>query len=242
MEEAAKTIAPEFAKMSGFQRYTGAATGDNQLVLFLSSFDTAEQAKAAQDAASSGSWPNANDGKLELFAAAVTEGYAAFPQDTCFTESQVGKMLTTNLYKYQDPASVDPTLFFPAYQDWYNELYSKTSGFIMSYGSTNAPAGSDSFDWKIMESEADVAAYEKLLAESNYAWTGPDYPADKVIETAGTIGIDVLCTDAHTDEAADVSPQAPAPAPAPADDNAGEGTCAECLPIPPASKIGRAHV
>ncbi len=135
---------------------------------------------------------------MERFASAVTEGNAAFPQGSCFTESQVGKILTTNLYKYQDPASVDPTALFPYQQDWYNELYSQTPGFVMSYESTNAPAGSDSVDWKIMESEADVAAYEKRLAESNYAWTGPDYPADKVIETAGTIGFDILCTGADS--------------------------------------------
>ena len=209
MEEAANTIALTLAKMPGFQRYTAAATGDSRNVLYMNQFDTKEEAQAAQDATSdpsnSAHVHNANEGKLELFVSAVTEGYASFPQGSCFTESQVGKTLTSGLYTYQDPASVDIAEEFTLEQDWYNELYSQTPGFVMTYVSTNAPAGSDKSVWKIMESEADEAAYQALKAEANYQWTGP--PSDLVISTVGTIGLDVLCSDAT-----DVPVLPPAPA------------------------------
>ena len=211
MESAAKTAAVNLAKMPGFQRYTGAATGDSQLVLFMSWFDTAEQAHAAQQAAID-TPPDNNDNfdKLELFIAAETEGYAAFPQDGCMTESNVGKLLATNLYKYQDPASVDPTTLYPLQEDFYNVFFSKVPGFVMGYASTNAPAGSDSSYWHIMESEADEAAFQKLLAETNYAWSGK--AEDEVISTVGTIGVDILCTSQHLTDATEVSVPAPAPA------------------------------
>ena len=213
MEAAAKTYAPLFAKMPGFQRYTAAATGDSRLVLFMNQFASAEEAKAAQEAASDHSssthLSTDNDGKLELFVSAVTEGYAAFPQGGCFAESQVGKTLTSGLFTYQDPASVDIAEEFTLEQDWYNELYSQTPGFVMTYVSTNAPAGSDKSVWKIMESEADEAAYQALKAEKGYEWTGS--ATDIVIWTAGTIGIDVLCSGAHLTDATDV-PVPPAPA------------------------------
>jgi hypothetical protein len=209
MESAAKTAAVNLAKMPGFQRYTGAATGDSQLVLFMSWFDTAEQAQAAQDAAID-TPPDDNDNydKLELFIASVTEGYASFPEGKCFTESQVGKTLTTNLYKYQDPASVDPTTLFPLDQDYYNVMYKNAPGFVMTYSSTSAPAGSDSSNWRIFESEADEVAYQAMEAEKwqDYQWTGP--ADDLVIATIGTIGVDVLCSS--TTVAADVSPPPPA--------------------------------
>lgn len=212
MESAAKTAAVNLAKMPGFQRYTGAATGDSQLVLFMSWFDTAEQAQAAQQAAID-TPPEDNDNydRLELFMAVETEGYAAFPQDGCITESSVGKTLTTNLYKYQDPASVDPTTLFPLDQDYYNVMYKNAPGFVMTYSSTNAPAGSNRNNWRIFESEADEAAYQAMEAESNYAWTGP--ADDLVISTSGTIGVDVLCSSHHLTDAttaADVSPPPPA--------------------------------
>jgi hypothetical protein len=213
MEEAAKTTALQLAKMPGFQRYTAATTGDSQLVLFMNQFASAEQAKAAQDAAANNpdpSWANANDGKLELFISTVTEGFAAFPQDSCFTESQVGKLLVTHLYTYQDPASVDPTTLFPLQQDYYNMMYKNAPGFVMSYSSTNAPQGDDKSQWRIMESEADEAAYQELKAESNYAWTGP--AEDEVISTAGIIGIDILCAEHHLTDATDVPVPPPAPA------------------------------
>ena len=214
MEEAAKTTALTLAKMPGFQRYTAAATGNSQLVLFMNQFASEEEAQAAQDATSDPSSSthvnNANNGKLELFVSAVTEGYASFPEGKCFTESQVGKTLTSGLYTYQDPASVDIAEQFTLEQDWYNELYSQTPGFIMNYVSANVPAGSDKSVWKIMESEADEAAYQALKAEKGYEWTGA--ANDKVISTIGTIGIDVLCSGAHLTDATDVSvpPSAPA--------------------------------
>jgi hypothetical protein len=219
MEASAKTTALTLAKMPGFQRYTAAATGNSQLVLYMNQFASEEEAQAAQDATSNTSSSehvhNANDGKLELFVSAVTEGYAAFPQDSCFTESQVGKFLFTNLYKFQDPASVDPTTLFSLRENEYNVLDSQAPGFIMNYASTNAPGSSDNSYWRIMESEADEEAFQELKAESNFAWTGP--ADDNVITTAGTIGIDVLCSGAHLTET-DVS--VPPPAPAPADDSA----------------------
>lgn len=212
MESAANTAAVNLAKMPGFQRYTGSATGDSQLVLFMSWFDTAKQAQAAQQAAID-TPPEDNDNydRLELFMAVETEGYAAFPQDGCITESSVGKTLTTNLYKYQDPASVDPTTLFPLDQDYYNVMYKNAPGFVMTYSSTNAPAGSNRNNWRIFESEADEAAYQAMEAESNYAWTGP--ADDLVISTSGTIGVDVLCSSHHLTDAttaADVSPPPPA--------------------------------
>ena len=213
MEEAGKTTALTLTKMPGFQRYTAAAAGD-RLVLFMNQFATAEQAQAAEEAASDTSSStyveNANKGKFELFSATVTEGYASFPQGSCFTESQVGKFLTTHLYKYQDPASVDIAEEFTREQDYYNVMYKNAPGFVMNYVSTNAPAGSDKSVWKIMESEADLAAYEELKAESNYVWTGP--ADDKVISTVGTIGLDILCSSHHLTDAADVSVPPPPPA------------------------------
>ena len=207
MEEAAKTTAPQLAKMPGFQRYTAAATGDSQLVLFMNQFDSEEEAKAAQETAISNS-PNGNTGKLELFVSLVTEGYASFPEGKCFTESQVGKWLTSTLYKYEDPASVDMTDMFTSDQEWYNVLLTNTPGFIMNYLSTNF---SDKSAWQIMESEADEAAYQELVAEANYQWTGP--PGKMVFSTAGTIGIDVLCSEHHAaDDATDVSVSPSAPA------------------------------
>ncbi len=213
MEEAGKTTALTLTKMPGFQRYTAAAAGD-RLVLFMNQFATAEQAQAAEEAASDTSSStyveNANKGKFELFSATVTEGYAAFPQDSCFTESQVGKLLVTHLYTYQDPASVDPTTLFPLQQDYYNVMYKNAPGFVMSYSSTNAPQGDDKSQWRIMESEADEAAYQELKAESNYAWTGP--AEDEVISTVGIIGLDILCSGQHLTDATVVSVPAPAPA------------------------------
>ena len=181
---------------------------DSQLVLYMNQFASEEEAQAAQDAGTSTS--NANCGKLELFVSAVTEGYASFPQDSCFTESQVGKMLTSALIKYQDPASVDMAEQFTLEQEYYNELYSQTPGFIMNYASANFPEGSDKSAWKIMESEVDLAAYEELKAASNYQSNWP--PSDVVISTAGTIGLDVLCSGAHLTDATDVSVPLPAPA------------------------------
>ena len=215
MEAAAKTTAPALAKMPGFQRYTAAATGDSQLVLFMNQFDSEEEAKAAQEAASDPSSSthitNDNKGKLKLFVSLVTEGYASFPEGKCFTESQVGKWLTSALYKYEDPASVDMTDMFNADQEWYNVIYANAPGFVMNYLSENFPEGSDKSAWKIMESEADEAAYQELVAEANYQWTGP--PSEKVFSTGGTIGIDVLCSEHHAaDDATDVSVPPPAPA------------------------------
>ncbi len=182
----------------------------------MNQFDSAEQAKAAQDAAANNidpNWANANDDKLELFAAAVTEGYAAFPEGGCFTESQVGKRLTYCLATYQDPASVDIAEQFALEQDLYNVLYSQIPGFVMTYVSTNVPEGSDKSNWRIMESEADEAAFQALKVEKGYEWTGA--ADDLIIFTSGTIGIDILCTESHaaddaTTNAVDVSPPAPA--------------------------------
>jgi len=234
IEESAKTTGPQLAKMSGFQRYTAATTGDSGLVLYMNQFASKEQAQAAHDdmVNNVGKWSNANNDKLEVFASAVTEGYAAFPQDSCFTESQVGKTLTSGLYKYQDPASVDINEQYTLEQDWYNELYSQIPGFIMSYVSTNAPAGDDKSVWKILESAADEEAYQALKTEKGYEWTGP--ANDKVITTIGTIKLDVLCTDSTTDDAADVSPPAPAPADdsTTADANPGGTTVSTQAPAP----------
>jgi len=213
MEVSAKTTALTLAKMPGFQRYTAAATGDSGLVLYMNQFASEEEAQAAQDAAaldSANHIHNDNDGKLELFISTVTEGYAAFPQDGCFTESQVGKFLTTHLYKYQDPASVDIAEEFTRDQDRYNKLYSQTPGFIMSYDSTNVPAGDNKSVWRIMESEAGEAAYQALKAESNYHYNGTRPAHDVIISTTGIIGLDILCSGQHLTDAADVSPPPPA--------------------------------
>ena len=127
-----------------------------------------------------------------------------------FLKANVSRTLTSALYKYEDPASVDMTDMFNADQEWYNVLSSQAPGFVMNYLSANFPEGSDKSAWKIMESEADYAAYQESVAEANYQWTGP--PSEFVFSTAGIIGLDVLCSGHHLTDATDVSVPPPAPA------------------------------
>ena len=102
-------------------RYTAASTGDSRLVLFMNQFDTMEQASKAEEAAIYNTTKTGNDGKLKLWLSVETEGYAAFPADTCITESSKGQWLAADVWKFLDPASVDPASLPPISED-YHEL------------------------------------------------------------------------------------------------------------------------
>ena len=168
MEEASKTIAVDLTRMDGFQRYTAASTGDSRLVLFMNQFDTMEQASKAEEAAIYNTTKTGNDGKLKLWLSVETEGYAAFPADTCITESSKGQWLAADVWKFLDPASVDLASLPPISEEYYNEYRKDAKGFVMFHDSANA-AG-DLVTWRIFDNEEDADAAEIKSANQ---WTGP---------------------------------------------------------------------
>ena len=123
---------------------------------------------------------------MKLWLSVETEGYAAFPADTCITESSKGQWLAADVWKFLDPASVDPASLPPISEEYYNEYRKDAKGFVMFHDSANA-AG-DLVTWRIFDNEEDADAAEIKSANQ---WTGP--AVELIINSHGIIGFDYLC-------------------------------------------------
>ena len=198
IQEFQQGFAPIVTALPGFQRYTAATTGNITTVFFMTAFETAEQAMAAQAA-------------VDIFVDTNQELKAAikpwhFTQDhvvtgfpagaSCITEGSVGKFLATRLYEWTTPKNLTDDLIVSGTH--FNDEIKGLEGYITYVGTLSEPDNRYTFVYNMYETEA-VSIQANTMGQTNAHTNTVEVPPNTLlVSTQGEIQFDYLCAAGFT--------------------------------------------
>jgi len=192
IDEAAVGFVPIVTKMTGFQQYTAALTGNSSTVFFMNSFSSYDNAKAAMAA----SQKYVSEGRLNgvITPNQFTEDVIAytFNAEDCVTTNSTGSFLSSRVYAFYDDY-----ITLGKMREVGNDLYERykyVDGFVTYGGTLHTPDYDKGFFFNIFENEK--GALKGNAMGTDYAANMPKMPNNSlIVEAMGPIMFDHLCVE-----------------------------------------------